>query len=152
MSGMPVRVPRRPAAPEAAPRPALHVVAPPRRRSARVAFIITCGVLLVGGMAAALALNIAMAEDAFEKHTLEQEMADLAEQRAIIVENLNQHLAPAALAEAAQAEGMVPGTHITYIRLSDGTTIGQPVAVGVEPEDEPFEGPSDVEELGGESP
>jgi hypothetical protein len=150
MSAMPMRLPRRAPAPETLPRPTLHVAEPPRRRSGRVAFIVTCGILLVGGMAAALTLNIAMAEDAFESHKLERELADLAEQRAIIVENLNQHLAPAALAEAARAEGMVPGTQITYIRLSDGTTIGRPVAVGVDGEEEDLDGQDDAGE--GETP
>jgi hypothetical protein len=134
MSAMPAAVPRRALSPETGPRPVLRVVAPPRRRAGRAFFVWTCAVLLTGGLAAALILNTTMAGQAFEKHTLEQEMADLSEQQAIILERLNQHNAPAALAQAARDAGMVPGTGITYLRLSDGTTIGQPVAADEEPE------------------
>jgi hypothetical protein len=136
MSAMPKRLPRRSPAPETAPKPALRLVTPPPRRAGRVAFVLTLASLLVGGLTAVLALNIAMAEDAFEKYVLTQELADLSEQRAMIVESLNQHLAPASLAEAARQEGMVPAVNIAYVRLADGTQIGQAVPAGTDPEDD----------------
>jgi hypothetical protein len=95
-----------------------------------VTFVLSCVLLLMGGLSVVLWLNTTMAANAFEKHDLRESIADLTERREVVLERINQHEAPAALAEAAAAEGMVPGTNITYVRLSDGTTIGQPVAAG----------------------
>ncbi|MDR1152660.1 MAG: hypothetical protein LBK72_09355 [Bifidobacteriaceae bacterium] len=126
--------PRRLPVSDPAPRPALRVVAPPRRRFGQAVFVLTCAALLVGGLVAVLWLNTTMAADAFEKHQLEENLADFAEQQAMILERLNDHEAPASLADDARELGMMPGTGITYVRLSDGTTIGQPVAAGEEAE------------------
>ncbi|MDR1295177.1 MAG: hypothetical protein LBK59_09540 [Bifidobacteriaceae bacterium] len=138
MSAAVKSAPRRIVASDPTPRPVLRVVAPPRRRGGQAVFVVTCAVLLVGALAAVLWLNTTMAADAFEKHQLEENVADLAEQRAMILERLNDHEAPASLADDARELGMMPGTEITYVRLSDGTTIGQPVAAGQS--DDPVEG------------
>jgi Fe2+ transport system protein FeoA len=113
--------------------------------------VIVCGWLLAVGVGAVLWFNTTMAADAFERHELEVELADLAEQRAIVLERINDHESPASLADRARDLGMLPGTHITYVRLSDGSTIGQPVAAGEESEEVNQESEWAGEESGEES-
>lgn len=112
-------------------RPGLVVVPAVRRSSAPLApFVAVVTALLVLGLAALLALNTVLAQDAFRIHDLEQANARLAEREQALGRQLDTVESPATLAERAEELGMVPSRSPLFLRLPDGAVLGAAPADG----------------------
>ncbi|MCL2787691.1 MAG: hypothetical protein FWD59_04245 [Micrococcales bacterium] len=132
MSALPIPTTRR-----TLPTPKVFGIPAPRRRRGTIGFVAACVVLLIGSLVTVLWLNTAQTEGSFVEHKLRVEMADLADRRAAIVEDLSSRGAPAVLSERARELGMIGGKNLSYLQLVDGKIIGDPAPAGVEPEEAP---------------
>lgn len=123
----PSAVRARTTSPARAGRPArtpLVVVAPLAPRHGRSAFVaVTAGVLALG-LAALLALNTMLAQDAFTLHTLQQQQTTLAVSEQSVAAALAKQEDPARLAMRARALGMRRGGAPLFLRLPDGAVLG----------------------------
>ncbi|MCL2090123.1 MAG: septum formation initiator family protein [Micrococcales bacterium] len=112
-----------------APRPAplaprLRLVRPPQQVRTRVPFVLTCMGILVTALLAALLLNTAMAQAAFETTDAQRQLARLVQDNEDLQARLDEKSSPEQLAAQARALGMVPATGTGWIRLSDQTVSG----------------------------
>ena len=126
---------RAPSRPDAAARPragVLRLVPQRRSRAAKTPFVVVVVALLGGGLLGLLLLNTALAQDAFQLHTLKTEGRALAVREQALQRDVESLRTPEALAARAQAMGMVPAGPPAFLRLSDGAVIGAP-APGVAP-------------------
>jgi hypothetical protein len=119
----------RPAARAAATRrPSLALV--PARRTApvgalrRTPFVVLVVGLLGAGLLGLLALHTALAQDAFELHTLKEDSRTLADREQLLQREVEALRAPEALATRATELGMVPAGPPAFLRLSDGAVLG----------------------------
>lgn len=108
-----------------AERPALRVVAPPRRTAGKVPFVVLCSVLMTLGLAALLALNLSLVGGSYLLHDVTAQAEELRAQEAELTEKVALQSTSATLAERAAGLGLVPGGIPAYLRLSDGKVIGQ---------------------------
>jgi len=111
----------------AAERARLTVV--PRQRTAarRMPFVILVALVLLGGVVGLLMFNTSMQQASFTVTTLETSAARLhAEEQSLRME-LDQLRDPQRVATRAQALGMVPLVNPAFLRLPDGTALGNPV-------------------------
>jgi hypothetical protein len=99
--------------------------------------------LLVGGLLGLLALNTALAQDAFLLHTLKTEGRELAVREQVLQREVEGLRTPEALAARAAEMGMVPAGPPAFLRLSDGAVIGAPVP-GEAPVEAPVEVPTET--------
>ena len=76
--------------------------------------------IVIAALGAVLALNTSMAEGAYESRDLKIEIADLHQQRAAALTQLESNSAPGALAQQAQTLGMVPADRMGFITLATG--------------------------------
>ena len=124
MSQARTRVPR--IAEAAVERARLTVVPRRAQRAARVPFVTLVSLLLVAGVAGLLYFNTSMQQASFTATAMEERatLLDAKEQ------GLQMRLAtlrdPQLVAVRAQQMGMVPPTNPAFIRLSDGTVLGNP--------------------------
>jgi len=126
-----VRAAPRPApTPAAAPRPRLRVVRAPAHARTRVPFVLLCMAVLVASLLGALVLNTSMAQGEYERFALQTRLAQSAQAQQDMRSQLEQAAAPAQLAAAASALGMVPTTTGGYLRLADGAVLGNPAPAG----------------------
>ena len=127
-----VRAAPRPAppTPAAAPRPRLRVVRAPAHARTRVPFVLLCMAVLVASLLGALVLNTSMAQGEYERSALQTRFAQSAQAQQDMRSQLEQAAAPAQLAAAASALGMVPTTTGGYLRLADGAVLGNPAPAG----------------------
>ncbi len=145
----------RPAIPAAAPRPDLRVVPPaPARRAAaaaayrsgerRAPFVLLVVGLLVGTTLGLLFLNTAIAVDSLRASQLRAENAELAQDVQALQQRVVSGGAPAALAAAATAAGMVPAGSAAYLVIApDGSsTVRGEVVPAPEPEPRPESQPA----------
>ena len=103
---------------------------------ARTPFVVLVVGLLAAGLLGLLALNTALAQDAFALHTLKEDSRALADREQVLQREVEALRAPEALATRAAALGMVPAGPPAFLRLSDGAVLGasEPVAEpGAEP-------------------
>ena len=122
--------PRRAPAPAVAPRPRLLVVLAPAHARTRVPFVVLCMAVLVASLLGALVLNTSMAQVEYERFALHTRLAQSAQAQQDMRSQLEQAAAPAQLAAAASALGMVPTTTGGYLRLADGAVLGNPAPAG----------------------
>lgn len=108
-----------------AERPALRVVAPPRRAAGKVPFVVLCSVLMTLGLAALLALNLSLVSGSYALHDVTAQAEHLRAQEAELTEQVALRSTPNALAEQATELGLVPGGVPAYLRLSTGEVIGR---------------------------
>lgn len=138
MSAMPLRVParqdptplRRPWHEEGGARVRLgrlRVVRAPSQARSRVPFVALCVALLAGSLLAALLLNTSMAQTSFAIHESQIKLARLTEREQDLAQRAQAAASPQALAQRARAAGMVPAPPPAFLRLEDGTIIGEPV-------------------------
>lgn len=120
----------RPTAEPAAPRPRLRVVRAPAHARTRVPFVVLCMAILVGALLGALVLNTTMAQGEYERYALQTRLAQSAQSQQQMRGDLEELAAPAQLAAAAGALGMVPTTTGGYLRLEDGVVLGNPAPAG----------------------
>jgi len=102
----------------------------PQRRSsaARAPFVAAVVGLLAVGLLGLLALNTALAQDAFRLHTLDKGGKVLTDRQQVLERQVEALRAPAGLAGRAAGLGMVPGGPPAFLRLSDGAVLGSPSA------------------------
>ncbi|MFJ6679666.1 hypothetical protein ACIQLK_11170 [Microbacterium sp. NPDC091382] len=104
-------------------RPGWGVVAQPRRRPRRAFGIIAvAGALAIAGVQ--MGLSIVTTQDAFEVKSLTVQQRDVTYQKNILQDEVAGLSSPQFLAANAAALGLVAGGEPSYIRLSDGTTLG----------------------------
>lgn len=116
----------RPAAPATPPAPRLRVVATPAQARTRVPFVLACMSVLAVALLAALLLNTSTAAQAFQRYTLNNQLARLQQDQAELQTQLDATSSPSNLAAAARAIGMVPANGTGWLRLSDGSVQGAP--------------------------
>ena len=136
MSAAPLRKPRPASAapttksqprprPGAHARPHLSAVTAPEQARSLAPFAWACILIIVGALATMLAITTAMSAGAYERRDLKIEIAQLHQQRATLVSELEANSSPTYLAEAAQGLGMEPYTTMGFVSLGDGTMLGQ---------------------------
>jgi cell division protein FtsB len=130
MSGAAMSAPslaRRLPVPASAPRSAraaLRLV-PTRRTSApRAPFLAVVVVLLAGGLLGLLALNTALAQDAFRLHALTKQGKELADREQALAREVETLRTPRNLAARARELGMVEAEAPAFLRLPDGAVLG----------------------------
>ena len=106
-------------------------VAQPGRRASRVPFALVILLLLAAALLTLLLLNTMLAQDAFVLYRLQQQSATLADSEQQLQESVTQAEAPSALASQAAGLGMVPGGDPLFLRVPDGTVLGDPKAARV---------------------
>ena len=118
---------RAPSGPPAAPRRSgsLRLVPPRPSRAPKAPFVGVVVALLAVGLLGLLLLNTVLAQDAFHLHALEGQAKTLEDREQLLAGEVEALQAPAALAEAAKDQGMVPGGPPVFLRLSDGKVLGR---------------------------
>jgi len=112
--------------PGTAPAPRLRVVAAPEQARARVPFVLFCIAIVVAALLGVLVLNTSLARGSFEQSDLRSQLAKLSESEQTLNSQLEHAASPKQLADAALHLGMVPAPPEAFLRLSDGTVIGNP--------------------------
>lgn len=108
-------------------RPNLRLVSPLRpERATRGVFILFLTGLLGVGLIAILVINTALAQGAFQLSELQQEQGAIAEQAAALTQAVDAASTPGALEAKARAVGMRPSENPVFLRLPDGTILGNP--------------------------
>jgi hypothetical protein len=126
MSVAPLRThPRPAAAPATSPQraPHLRAVTAPRHARSIVPFAWLCVGLVIAALSAVLALNTTMSEGAYTSRDLKIEIAQLHQQRAAALIQLEANAAPAALAGRAAELGMEPAGRLGFVTLAAGTVL-----------------------------
>lgn len=101
----------------------LRPVSAPQHERTLAPFAWLCVAIVLAALGAVLALNTSMAEGAYESRDLKVEIADLHQQRATALTQLESNAAPGALAQQAQTLGMVPADNIGFITLATGQVL-----------------------------
>ena len=94
------------------------------------------GLLLVGGLCALLALNTASAAQELKQRALTDRNAAISDAEQQLMRDLAAKQAPASLAAAAMAQGLVPNPNPAFLRINaDGsvTVLGSPTPASVPP-------------------
>jgi hypothetical protein len=110
------------------PPPALHVVAAPPWRAPLAPFILLSVAVVVAGLLGLLLLNTLVAQDSFRLHAIEQDSTALREREQTLISELARMKAPGELADRAQKLGLVEGNTPGFLRLHDGSVVGDPKA------------------------
>jgi cell division protein FtsB len=104
----------------------LSVVPRPRPKAARGAFVLLIVALLIGGLMTLLALNTALAQDAFVVQNLQQQHNQLDDQEQQLKQQLATLESPVSLAARARALGMVPGGRPAFLMVGGPQPQHQP--------------------------
>lgn len=107
--------------------PRLRVVRNPAPARSLVPYLVLCAAILLGALVGALLLNTQMAVGAYELHESHRELNRLVETEASLRQQVEVAGSPAELQRTAESLGMVPAESIGFIRLADGTVLGDPV-------------------------
>src|SRR5215203_7243313 len=102
-------------------------VATPTNAPARAPFIVVVLVLLTVGLGTLLLLNTLLAQGSFTLHSVNAQVASLADREQALQQKASQLAAPQRLARKAQALGMVPSENPAFLRSEDGKVLGEPV-------------------------
>lgn len=108
---------------EAQRRAHLRPVVAPQHERTLAPFAWLCVAIVIAALGTVLALNTSMAEGAYQARDLKIEIADLHQQRAAALIQLESNAAPGALAQQAQTLGMVPADHLGFITLATGQVL-----------------------------
>lgn len=125
-----VRVPR--IAEHALEQARLSVVPRLRRPTPRVPFVSLVVVLLVLGVVGLLMFNTSLQQASFTAASLESRATQVAAERQALERELQLLRDPQRVAERAQKIGMVPAAAPAFLRLEDGTVLGNPVPARAE--------------------
>ena len=106
--------------------PRLRLLVTPPRVRRRPKFITTCVGVLVGCLLVLLLLNIGLARGAYHEKQLTEQQTALMESEQALSEQVARQGAPSALAEKARELGMIENPTPAFIKLSDGTVLGEP--------------------------
>jgi hypothetical protein len=116
--------------------PALRLVPDVRTGAPRAPFLALVVVLLAGGLLGLLALNTALAQDAFRLHALTGQAKALADREQVLEREVETLRTPRNLAARARALGMVPAGSPAFLRLDDGAVLGAEVPAEAPPQPE----------------
>jgi len=112
----------------------LRVVPAAVERSGKGVFAGACMALLAMGLVVLLVLHAQLAQGAYTLHDLELTSGALTDTQHELTQTLDARRNPATLAKRAAELGMVPAASMAFIRLSDGTILGEAqVAKGDKP-------------------
>ncbi|MDP9823515.1 hypothetical protein [Nocardioides massiliensis] len=125
-----VRVPR--IAGSAFEQARLSVVPRLRRPTPRVPFVSLVVTLLVLGVAGLLMFNTSLQQASFTAAALETQAMKVTAERQALERELQLLRNPQRVAERAQKLGMVPAAAPAFLRLDDGTVLGNPVPARAE--------------------
>jgi len=120
------RVPR--IAEAAVERARLTVVPRRTRKAARVPFVSLVSLLLVTGVVGLLLFNTNMQQASFVATSMEQQAATLTAKEESLRMELHRLRDPQNVAARAKRLGMVPAESPAFIRLTDATVLGRPMA------------------------
>ena len=110
-----------------ADRPHLRLVSPLRvEKASRGVFAVVVLGLLSLGMVGMLLINTQLAQGAFTIADLQAQQRVLAEQEAMLSEQVAAAAAPEALESAARGLGMVPSERPVFLTVPDGKVLGKP--------------------------
>ncbi len=126
MSAAPLRSSARPvAAPTSTPQRSTHLraVTAPRHARSLAPFAWLCVGIVLAALSSVLALNTTMAEGSYHARDLKIEIAQLHQQRATALIQLEANAAPAALAGRAAELGMQPAGRIGFVTLESGKVL-----------------------------
>lgn len=104
----------------------LRVVRPGARRAGTLPFLMTIGVMLLGGLVGLLMFNTSMQNVAFQQNALQAEATNLAAQQQALdlqLANLNN---PQHIASSARGLGMVIPQTVAFIQIPHGQVLGTP--------------------------
>lgn len=120
----------RPQRPERERRTHLEVVSTRSQRRARprTVYAITAVSALLVIVVTQLLLSIGVSQGAYQLSSLQTKQTELQRSYQAASEDLNRLTSPQNLAANANALGMVSNSNPAYLRLSDGTVLGAPVA------------------------
>lgn len=104
----------------------IHLVGVPSQSRSRVPFILVCMAILATALVSVLLLNTSMAHGSYEERDLQAQLARLSEREQALVAALDAQSSPAELARRARELGMVQDSTPAFVRLSDGTIVGDP--------------------------
>lgn len=104
----------------------LRVVRPGARRAGTVPFLMTIGVLLLGGIVGLLMFNTSMQNVAFQQNALQAEATNLAAQQQALDLQLAALNNPQHIASTARGLGMVIPQTPAFIRIPSGQVLGTP--------------------------
>ncbi len=130
MSALRLEAPRRAYPNQPEQRRHLDVVSTRAQKKARpravYALVTVAGLFAI--LIAQLLLSIVVSNGAYQISSLQQVQKELSRDQQSLTEQLQVLESPQHLASNAQALGMVTNSSTAYLRLSDGTVIGAPVA------------------------
>ncbi len=115
------------ARPQAEP-PALALVPGRAPALGRASFLVLLVALMAAGLLGLLALNTALARDAFRAHALTQQAQQLQDRQQALQREVEDLRSPQRIAEQARAMGMVVSGPPAFLRLPDGKVLGAPEA------------------------
>ena len=95
--------------------------------------LLACTAVLASGFLAVLLLNTIISQGAFRQHELEIELILLAEKEESPGQQVQLAESPLKVERAARKLGMVPAAAPVFLRLSDGTVLGEPVPAAAAP-------------------
>ena len=88
--------------------------------------MLLCRGVLASSLLATLVLNTSMAQGEYERFDLQTRLAQSAQAQQELDEQLARATSPEDLAAAAAELGMVQSQDAGYLRLADGTVLGDP--------------------------
>ena len=103
----------------------LRVVPAAIRRTGNGGFAVLCMALLAVGLVSLLMMNTALASGIYQLKDLRAESGTLTDQQEQLTQVVDDLRSPPKLADRAQQMGMVPAKSMAFVRLSDGTVIGE---------------------------
>ena len=103
----------------------LWVVPAAIRRTGNGGFAVLCMALLAVGLVSLLMMNTALASGIYQLKDLRSESGTLTDQQEQLTQVVDDLRSPRNLADRAQQMGMVPAKSMAFVRLSDGTVIGE---------------------------
>ncbi|HVD23213.1 MAG TPA: hypothetical protein VNC23_08990 [Lapillicoccus sp.] len=103
----------------------LRVVPAAIRRTGNGGFAVLCMALLAVGLVSLLMMNTALASGIYQLKDLRAESGTLTDQQEQLTQVVDDLRSPRNLADRAQQMGMVPAKSMAFVRLSDGTVIGE---------------------------
>ena len=103
----------------------LRVVPAAIRRTGNGVFAVLCMALLAMGLVSLLMMNTALASGIYQLKDLRATSGTLTDQQEQLTQVVDDLRSPRNLADRAQQMGMVPAKSMAFVRLSDGTVIGE---------------------------
>jgi len=112
----------------------LRLVAPVRHRARKAPFVAVLLAVLGLGLVGLIVLSTIMQAQSFAMSELSSKNEELRIERQGLTRELQDLRSPSALADKAHEAGMVPPATPVFLKLADGSVVGQPRPAGAEAE------------------